>query len=36
MNEDQAEQLIALLSSIAESLRILVDMVEADRNAENN
>jgi len=31
MNEDQAEQLIALAASIAESLRILVAMAEAER-----
>jgi hypothetical protein len=28
MTSDQAEQLLALLSSIAESLRILVNMAE--------
>lgn len=28
MNEDQVEQLLALLASISESLRMLVDAVE--------
>lgn len=31
MSDEQAEQVIALLASIAESLRILVDAVERER-----
>lgn len=31
MTPDQAEQLLAILQSISESLRILVDAVEAER-----
>lgn len=33
MSDDQAEQLLALLASIAESLRILVEAVEREREA---
>jgi len=31
MTEDQAEQLLAILQSISESLRIIVDAVEEER-----
>lgn len=35
MSESQAEQMIAILNSIAESLRILVDAVERERDAKD-
>jgi len=35
MTEDQAEQLLAILQSISESLRIIVDAVEAERNGQD-
>lgn len=36
MSEDQVEMLLAILQSISESLRIIVDAVEAERNAKDN